>query len=131
PGLGWSSPVVAAGRVYLTTAVPSGGEGDPDHSLRTLCLDAQTGRILWDKEVFVEKAGTVRAPHSKNSHASPTPLVADGRLYVHFGHLGTACLDLDGQVLWRQTELRYQAVHGNGGSPVLVDDLLVFSCDGA
>src|SRR4029453_1084156 len=35
PGLGWSSPVVAAGKIFLTTAVPSGR----DHSLRALCLD--------------------------------------------------------------------------------------------
>ena len=52
------------------------------------------------------------------------------RLYAHFGHLGTACLDLGGKVIWQQTELRYSPVHGNGGSPILVDDLLIFSIDG-
>jgi outer membrane protein assembly factor BamB len=55
----------------------------------------------------------------------------DGRhLYVHFGHQGTACLDLDGKVRWRNTELKYPPVHGNGGSPILAGELLVFSCDG-
>ena len=54
-----------------------------------------------------------------------------GRLYVHFGHEGTACLDLDGKVIWRNVDLKYAPVHGNGSSPVLVDDLLIFSCDGA
>jgi outer membrane protein assembly factor BamB len=34
-------------------------------------------------------------------------------------------------VIWRNTELRYQPVHGNGGSPILAGDKLVFSCDGA
>ena len=56
---------------------------------------------------------------------------ADGRIYVHFGHQGTACLDLAGKVIWKDTSHRYEPVHGNGGSPVLVDGLLVFSCDGA
>ena len=47
PGLGWSSPVVVNGRVYLTTAVAQ-GEG---LSLRTLCLDSQTGKTIWEREV--------------------------------------------------------------------------------
>ncbi len=126
PGSGWSSPVVAGGKVYLTTAVEAGGE----ISLRALCLDAAGGKILWDVEVFRHGAAAP-AIHQKNSHASPTPIVADGRVYVHFGHQGTACLDLAGKVAWRNRDLRYTPVHGNGGSPALVDDLLVFSADGA
>jgi outer membrane protein assembly factor BamB len=69
--------------------------------------------------------------HSKNSLASSTPIATDDRLFVHFGHMGTAALNLNGKVVWRQEELRYPPVHGNGGSPALVDDLVVFSCDGA
>ena len=45
--------------------------------------------------------------------------------------MGTAALDLEGKVIWRQTGLTYSPVHGTGGSPVLVDGMLVFSCDGA
>src|SRR4029079_17085549 len=45
--------------------------------------------------------------------------------------MGTAALDLHGKVIWTQTSLKYPPVHGNGGSPALVGDLLVFSCDGA
>jgi outer membrane protein assembly factor BamB len=127
PGAGWSSPVVGGGRVYLTTAVAAAGGGG--QSLRTLCLDAGTGKAVWDTEVFRPGAGSPRI-HRKNSHASPTPLLDGRRLYVHFGHQGTACLDLAGKVLWRNTDLKYAPVHGSGGSPILVDDLLVFSCDG-
>lgn len=130
PGKGWSSPVLSAGRVYLTTAVPLGEDESGELSLRALCVDAATGRILWDEEVFHQPAGAPKI-HSKNSHASPTPLVHANRLFVHFGHQGTACLDLAGRVLWRATSHRYEPVHGNGGSPVLVDGLLIFSCDGA
>jgi outer membrane protein assembly factor BamB len=129
PGLGWSSPVVHGGRVYLTTAVPVKGTRR-DQSLRALCLDAKTGEVVWDKEVFKQDGATAPPIQAKNSHASPTPLVHDDRLYVHFGHQGTACLDLKGEVVWTNTDLTYAPVHGNGGSPILVDDLLVFSCDG-
>jgi outer membrane protein assembly factor BamB len=129
PGAGWSSPVVGDNRVYLTTGVPI--SGTKDTSLRAVCLDAKEGKILWSEEVFKEDGAKAPGIHGKNSHASPTPILHDDRLYVHFGHEGTACLDLTGKVLWRQTGLRYQPVHGNGGSPILVDDTLVFSIDGA
>jgi outer membrane protein assembly factor BamB len=129
PGSGWSSPVVVWGKVYLTTAEEVAGSDDV--SLRALCLDAKDGKALWNVEVFRQDAATAPAIHRKNSHASPTPLVADGRLFVHFGHQGTACLDLAGRVLWRNRDFRYDPVHGNGGSSVFVDGLLVFSTDGA
>jgi len=128
PGLGWSSPIVANGRVYLTTAVPL--KENRDQSLDALCIDAKTGKILWHEQVFRQDGKTAPDIHNKNSHASPTPLIHDGKLYVHFGHQGTACLDLDGKVLWRSTELSFVPAHGNGGSPIIVDDKLIFSCDG-
>jgi outer membrane protein assembly factor BamB len=131
PGLGWSSPIVVQDRVYLTTAVPITDNGSRDQSLDALCLDAKNGKVLWQKQVFHQNGRTAPSIHGKNSHASPTPIVHDGRLYVHFGHQGTACLDLDGTVVWSTTEFKYQPAHGNGGTPIIVDDELVFSCDGS
>jgi len=129
PGKGWSSPVVAAGKVYLTTAVPV--PGSADQSLRALCLEAKSGRVVWDVEVFRQDGRTAPSIHPKNSHASPTPVVDGDRLFVHFGHMGTACLDArDGSKVWATQELKYRPVHGNGGSPVLADDHLVFCIDG-
>ncbi len=126
PGLGWSSPVVAGGKIYLTTAVPEGG----GYSLRALCLNAKSGSVEWDREVFKQDA-TAPGIHKKNSHASPTPVVEDGKVYVHFGHMGTACLKAaDGSTVWAQQGLKYAPVHGNGGSPVVAGNFLVFSIDG-
>jgi outer membrane protein assembly factor BamB len=132
PGSGWSSAVLVQNRLYVTTAVPidRGSASGDAWSLRALCLDGQSGRIVWNGEIFRQDA-SAPAIHAKNSHASPTPLVEGGRLYVHFGHQGTACLDLAGKVLWKNSSHRYEPVHGNGGSPVLVDGNLIFSCDGA
>ena len=129
PGRGWSSPVVSQGRIYLTTSV-SARKADPV-SLRALCLSAADGKPVWDVEVFRQEASATGSLHQKNSLASPTPIVQGERVYVHFGHLGTAALNLRGEVLWRQTELRYESVHGNGGSPILVDDALIINYDGA
>jgi len=52
PGQGWSSPVIRDGRVYLTTAASVTGSMPGDISLRALALDAASGKVLWDREVF-------------------------------------------------------------------------------
>jgi outer membrane protein assembly factor BamB len=128
PGLGWSSPVVGGGKIYVTTAVPSGR----DQSLRALCLDGRTGDTVWNVEVFKQAGDQAPPVHNKNSHASPTPVVEGGHVFVHFGHMGTACLNAkDGSRVWTQQSLRYNPVHGNGGSPVLAGERVVFSIDGA
>ncbi len=124
---GWSSPIVADKKIYITGAT-NVGDGV---SLRALCLDFGTGKIDWDVEAIRTGNEAARVKHSKNGLASPTPIVRDGKLYVHFGHMGTAALDLKGNVLWKQTAIKYPPVHGAGGSPALVDGLLIFSCDGA
>ena len=128
-GVGWSSPVVVGDRIFLTSAVSLSGkeEATADRSLRALALDATTGKTVWDVELF--QAKTPRA-HRKNSHASPTPVYEDGKLYIHFGHLGTACLNAaNGQAAWATQAFAYSPVHGNGSSPVLFEDLLIFSAD--
>ncbi len=130
PGEGWSSPIVWKGKVYLTSAVQKTGK-TADYSLQAFCVDAKSGKIDWQKEVFAESAATAPKIHKKNSHASATPVTDGERLYVHFGHMGTAALSLDGkQILWKTNKLAYKPVHGNGGSPILVEDKLVFNCDG-
>ncbi|MEZ6050539.1 MAG: PQQ-binding-like beta-propeller repeat protein [Planctomycetaceae bacterium] len=60
PGSGWSSPVIANDRVYLTTAVPT----DAGHELRVLCLDAGSGETLWDIKAFDQ-------PEGKRSKSTP------------------------------------------------------------
>lgn len=126
PGEGWSSPVLVNGRIYLTTAVSE----STNTALHALCVNARDGRIHWNVEVLQPDPDATRVMHKKNSLASPTAIVRDDRVYVHFGHMGTAALDLSGKILWRQTGLKYAPMHGNGGSPALVGDALVFNCDG-
>lgn len=125
PGKGWSSPVIKDGKIYLTAALPMGN----GNSLRLLIIDAVKGSLLNSIGVF-DEAGSSPRIHSKNSHASSTPMIVGDRIYVHFGHMGTACLDLKGNVKWKN-QIDYKPVHGNGGSPLIVGDKIIFSCDGA
>ena len=128
-GGGWSSPILLRGKLILTTAVAIGSTDKPDYELRVVCVDAETGKLDWNEQVFLEKA-TVSQPHKKNSHASPTAVSDGERIIVHFGHMGTAALDLTGKVLWKNDKHPYEHQHGNGGSPILAEGNVVFSCDG-
>lgn len=120
---GWSSPVVWGNQVWLTTATEDG------HRLYAVGVDRETGRIVHDVKVFdVEKPEPVAAI---NNYASPTPAIEDGRVYVHYGTYGTACLDTaSGAILWTRRDLNCDHHEGPGSSPILFENLLVFHVDG-
>lgn len=122
-GLGWSSPAIQGNQIWITSAVDEGKK------LHAIALDRATGKTLHDVTVFeISEPGPV---HSKNSHASPTPLIESDRVYVHYGAHGTACLKTDGTVVWKTQELKHNHRHGPGGSPVIFEDLLILNCDGS
>jgi len=122
PGRGWSSPVIQGDRIWLTTATDEG------KSLRAIAIDRNTGAILQNVEVFHLKSA--KLTNSKNSFASPTPVIDGDRVYLHFGAYGTACITQSGEIVWK-TRLEYDnGQHGTGGSPIIYEDLLILSCDG-
>jgi outer membrane protein assembly factor BamB len=123
PGEGWSSPVVGNGRLWMTTATDEG------LSLRALCVDAENGTVVHNVEVFRRQEAVPK--NAKNGYASPTPVLDDRCVYVHFGTQGTACIDqVTGKVLWTNEQLVLDHKEGPGSSPVLWHDLLVVNCDG-
>ena len=124
PGLGWSSPVVADGRVWLTAAIEKRGI-----SLRVLAYEVATGREVVNVEAF-NVPSYRREINPKNSWASPTPVIDEGRVFVHFGADGTAALTTAGDIIWK-TRFDYSSQHGAGGSPIVYGDLLIFNCDGS
>ncbi len=144
-GEGWSSPVVADGKVWLTSATevaaseaelqakgtsPAGMKLDVAHAITLWVseVDLSTGKLL--RKIKLADVESPQAIHSLNSYASPTPVLVEGRLYCHFGDYGTFCLDtIKGKVLW-QKRIRIDHAVGPGSSPLLVDDLLVLTCDG-
>jgi outer membrane protein assembly factor BamB len=124
-GEGWSSPVIAARRIWMTSSLNDG------RSLRALCVDAESGQLLQDIEVF-----RIKMPepieNKANTHASPTPLLDRGRLFVSYGAQGNAALDANtGRILWRNQELRFSHDNnGPGSSPIVCSNLLIVACDG-
>ncbi len=124
---GWASPVVDQGHVIVSGSREEAGS----ITLHVASYRLADGTLEWETKVFEPDPQAIKARHSKNSHSSCTPILANEKIYAHFGHFGTCALDLNnGKVLWSRV-VAYQPVHGNGGSPALVDDRLIFSADGA
>lgn len=122
-GKAWSSPVVWGRQIWLTTAPPDGKE------LFAICLDLETGKPLHDVKIFDIEKPQFCIP--KNSYASSTPVVEEGRVYVHFGAHGTACLDTDsGKILWQRQDLPCNHFRGPASSPIVWEDLLILTFDG-
>ena len=88
PGEGWSSPVVLGSQIWLATALEDG------RSLRAICVDRDSGKLVHNVEVFHVAAPAPK--HDLNSHASPTPVLEKGRVYFSFGMYGAACLNTAG-----------------------------------
>jgi outer membrane protein assembly factor BamB len=120
---GWCSPVIWGDQIWLTTAREDGKE------MFVLGLDKKTGEILHDIKLWdVEKLGV---SYHTNSFASPTSAIEEGRVYVHFGSYGTACVDTaSGKVLWTRRDLPCEHWRGPGSSPILFENLLIVHLDG-
>ena len=122
-GKAWSSPVVADGVVWMTGATEEGTRPS------VVALDAASGEVLHDLTIF--EIAEPAFCHAFNSYASPTPVIADGRLWVHYGSAGTACLDTaTAEVLWSRQDLPCDHHRGAGSSPILVDGRLILTFDG-
>jgi outer membrane protein assembly factor BamB len=124
PHRGWSTPVVMNGQVWLTTATEDG------HEYYAICVDAKTGNVLHEKKLFhVDNPEPLG--NRLNCYASPSPAIEPGRVYVHFGSYGTACLDTQtGDVLWQRNDLPCRHYRGPSSSVVLYEDLVILTFDG-
>jgi outer membrane protein assembly factor BamB len=148
PGLAWSSPVTWNGKIFLTTAIREGkpelasearkglyfgGERtkppEEDYTWKVLCLDEETGKVLWEHIAHQGKAP--RGKHIKNTYASETPVVDAERLYVCFGNLGIFAYDHHGKQLWKYSipSMPTSMNWGPASSPTVHQDRLFFVYD--
>jgi outer membrane protein assembly factor BamB len=120
---GYSSPVVYNNQIWVTTATPDGKK------LYAVCIDYQTGKIIYDILVFSPEV--VEGKHSLNTYASPTPCIEKGFVYVHYGSLGTACINTaNGSIVWKRTDLKCRHVQGPASSPIIYKNMLILHFEG-
>jgi len=124
PHRGWSTPLVHGNQIWLTTATEDG------HDFFALCLDRATGRVLHETKLFhADKPEPLG--NDMNGYASPTGWLEDGRVFLHFGSYGTACLATDDfRVLWKRTDLPCRHYRGPGSSLFNWKDTIILTMDG-
>lgn len=151
PGRSHSSPIVFGHRIFLTTAIegdvvpgakavkhivegdkeflhPDSVGADRRHTFKVICLDRETGKILWEQIAFVGTPYDNR--HRKSSYAASTP-ATDGKLvYAFFGSEGLYAYDVKGKLAWKADLGKLGTVGmGTGTSPILFDKLVLMQCD--
>jgi outer membrane protein assembly factor BamB len=148
PGHGKSTPIVWGNRVFLITAVDTGKvvagttkpEDQPDrpfgikfpttlHRFVVLCLDRDTGEILWERTATEELPH--EGHHGDNSHASASPTTDGQFLYVSFGSRGVYCYSMDGELRWKRKldNVSTRLSFGEASSPVIHGDVLILNRD--
>ena len=124
PGRAWSSPVVSGDTLWLTNADEKG------HELSVISIDAKSGKLGFIKQLFhVDKP---QYAHKFNTYASPTPIIEGRYVYLTWGSAGTACLNTKTKkVLWTRDDFVCDHFRGSGSSPILYENLLILTFDGA
>ena len=123
-GKAWSSPVIWEDQIWLTNSSANG------KSMDAICINTSDGKIAYNLNLFknetVEPLG-----NNVNSYGSPSPVIEEGMVYIHFGSYGTAAINTtNGKESWRRTDLKCRHFRGPGSSPILYKDLLILTMDG-
>ncbi len=150
PGMGHSSPIVWGDRIFVTSAVSPDPDpllkvglygASPDHTedkpheFRVYCLEASTGRMLWERTAHKGPPKVKR--HIKASHANCTPATDGTHVIVSFGSEGLYCYDFAGDLVWKK-ELGYldagpsnakDLQWGYASSPCIWDGKVFIQCD--
>jgi len=119
-----SSPVVFGNRIYLNTPT-----GDLAHSQeRLVALDAETGKIVWERRFSLYLSDV---PQHRSSWASPAVDPETGNIYLFTVAAQLICVAPDGKVLWdRSLPDEYGAVTTHGGrttSPIIEGDKVILN----
>ncbi len=123
PGKAWSSPILQSGKVWCANATEDG------KVLSVAAFDLQTGKKVVDRVLF--EIARPQFNIAYNSYASSTPAAGKGKVYLHYGSPGTACLDgKTGATIWSRQDLPCHHWRGSGASPLLYKDRLYLTFDG-
>src|SRR5262245_55179785 len=119
---GHSSPVLAPQRIFISAHTAD----KTSYKLLVFCLDRQTGKILWQREVPRKQSGRLQLV---NGPASPSPVTDGENVYVFFQEFGLVSYDANGKERWKLPLGPFNQFYGFGASPILVDDKLILPVD--
>jgi len=119
---GHSSPVLTRNRIFITAH----SNEKENHKLFVICLDRQSGKPLWQREVPRSQKGRLQLV---NGPASPSPVTDGENVYVFFQEFGMISYDGSGKERWKLPLGPFNMFYGFGASPILVDDKVVLPVD--
>lgn len=127
---GAGTPVIADGKLY---AYGFYGEAydkkDEDVQESLLCLDAETGKLLWEKRFSDYNSDTV---YNRYGIGSPTVDPETGNVYLQFSNGHCIALTADGKPLWELSLMeqygRLTFPNGRTGGPAVFEHLVIFHC---
>src|SRR5687768_2454840 len=119
---GHSSPVLTRNRIFVTAHTKE----KENYKLFVICLDRQTGKQLWQREVPRTRTGRLQ---NVNGPASPSPVTDGDNVYVFFQEFGLVSYDSKGRERWKLPLGPFNMFYGFGASPILVDDKIVLPVD--
>jgi len=133
PGPGSSSPIVVGQRVFVTCWTGYGADRDKvgdekDLRRHLICLDRNTGNVLWDQAVEpVLPEDPYSGNFTQHGYASHTPVSDGQRVYAFFGKTGVLAFDMDGKRLWQTSVGTGSGSRGWGtaSSPILYKNLVI------
>lgn len=124
PGFGHSTPIIGHGKIWLTSATEDGTKQFIE------CFDEATGKTLHHKLLF-ENSDPEPLNNNINTYASPSCVLQDDAVYVHFGSYGTARLDPEtAEIVWQRRDIKCRHFRGPGSSPIVFENLLILTFDG-
>jgi len=125
---GHSSPVLTKNRIFVTahSEIKKKDKEKENYKLLVICLDRQTGKLLWQREVPRLRMGRLQ---NVNGPASPSPVTDGSNVYVFFQEFGLVSYDRAGKERWRLPLGPFNMFYGFGSSPILVDDKVVLAVD--
>jgi outer membrane protein assembly factor BamB len=151
PGRGFSQPIIWGNRVFLTTDVEGGTAPathkppthmmggrefkhpewygvDLLHTFKVLCLDRDTGKLLWEKTAYEGTVYDYR--HKRGNYAAPTPITDGKYVWAYFGSEGLYCYDFSGKLIWQKSLGPLPTIGmGVGTSPLLYENTVILQCD--
>ena len=113
---GWSSPCIVNEMIFLT------GFNKKDSMLHTMAVNRENGEILWQDSVRLPWAYDL---HPVNTYANPTVASNGTQVFSHFPGYGLIAYDLDGRMNWEFRHEPIGARTAQGGSPVVMDSLIL------
>ena len=131
PGPGASSPITWGGKVFISCYSGYGVSTDQPGEIKDLkrhllCLDAATGKILWDRsQPAAQPEREYKGDLTRHGYASSTPVTDGQAVYVFFGRSGVFAYDLAGGSLWHASVGEGTNEWGSGASPILYENLLI------